>query len=432
MKKMVCEICGSTTIRKEGGVFVCQECGTEYSLEEARNLLREVGDAPITKAPPRQVEAAKEIEKAMGKPMAPVGNAPQTVSDKDDLIYALHLWANYIDSLQSLEYILDYDGDFASPSFWSMDSKRIRAARIRNVSKLSLEDFSIKDYSAVRDVKLRGRYLPGMYPKHFVAVGILGLEESKGLSQWLGELFMDFSNNQYQLTSSDGKLLLDAKRYPYLTAEFLYELLKTDPDADFDLHAVSLYSMIGAFFGGGASQKLPGSAKFEAACKTIRQKLELYKRAYEEYYREFASRFEECKEAYARLFDMLPTMCATFDVPLKYRNLPSVLALLELLYEGRADSWKEAVNLFEDEKYQAKVMNSLAALDNKLGALEQKVDKGFSGVNSRLDSMNTKLDSINSSMGTLINETRANGRTLERIRRDVHYASIRGIMVYSR
>lgn len=63
---MVCEICGSTTIRKEGGVFACLECGTEYSLEEARNLLQEVGNAPVAKAPPRQVEAAKEIEKAMG------------------------------------------------------------------------------------------------------------------------------------------------------------------------------------------------------------------------------------------------------------------------------------------------------------------------------------------------------------------------------
>lgn len=32
MKKMVCEICNSQNIKKENGVFVCKECGTEYSL----------------------------------------------------------------------------------------------------------------------------------------------------------------------------------------------------------------------------------------------------------------------------------------------------------------------------------------------------------------------------------------------------------------
>lgn len=44
---MVCEICGSFSIRKENGVFVCQECGTEYSVEDAKKLLRDVdNEAP--------------------------------------------------------------------------------------------------------------------------------------------------------------------------------------------------------------------------------------------------------------------------------------------------------------------------------------------------------------------------------------------------
>ena len=50
MKKMICEICGSQSIRKENGVFICQECGTEYSLEEAKKLLKEIeGEAPRAK-----------------------------------------------------------------------------------------------------------------------------------------------------------------------------------------------------------------------------------------------------------------------------------------------------------------------------------------------------------------------------------------------
>ena len=39
MQAMVCELCGSNDIVKQGGVYVCQHCGTKYSVEEARKLL---------------------------------------------------------------------------------------------------------------------------------------------------------------------------------------------------------------------------------------------------------------------------------------------------------------------------------------------------------------------------------------------------------
>lgn len=42
MKKMICEICNSSRIKKIDDVFVCQECGTEYGLEEAKKLLKEI------------------------------------------------------------------------------------------------------------------------------------------------------------------------------------------------------------------------------------------------------------------------------------------------------------------------------------------------------------------------------------------------------
>ena len=54
MKRMLCEICQGTEFRKNGGDFVCQGCGTTYSVEDARNLLVEVDEsdvAPIVAAP---------------------------------------------------------------------------------------------------------------------------------------------------------------------------------------------------------------------------------------------------------------------------------------------------------------------------------------------------------------------------------------------
>lgn len=41
MKALVCEMCGSTDVVKQDGLFVCQSCGIKYSLEEARKMMIE-------------------------------------------------------------------------------------------------------------------------------------------------------------------------------------------------------------------------------------------------------------------------------------------------------------------------------------------------------------------------------------------------------
>lgn len=41
MKQLTCELCGSTDLIKKEGVFICQSCGTKYSVEEAKKLMIE-------------------------------------------------------------------------------------------------------------------------------------------------------------------------------------------------------------------------------------------------------------------------------------------------------------------------------------------------------------------------------------------------------
>lgn len=41
MKALTCEMCGSTNLIKKDGVFVCQSCGTQYSVEEAQKMMVE-------------------------------------------------------------------------------------------------------------------------------------------------------------------------------------------------------------------------------------------------------------------------------------------------------------------------------------------------------------------------------------------------------
>ena len=47
MKKLTCEMCGSTELIKQDGVFVCQTCGCKYSIEEARKMMVE-GTVEVT------------------------------------------------------------------------------------------------------------------------------------------------------------------------------------------------------------------------------------------------------------------------------------------------------------------------------------------------------------------------------------------------
>ncbi len=47
MKKLVCEMCNSTDLVKQDGLYVCQSCGTKYTVEEARKMMIE-GPVDVT------------------------------------------------------------------------------------------------------------------------------------------------------------------------------------------------------------------------------------------------------------------------------------------------------------------------------------------------------------------------------------------------
>lgn len=44
MKQLACEMCGSTDMMKQDGFFICQNCSTKYSVEEARKMMGVEGD----------------------------------------------------------------------------------------------------------------------------------------------------------------------------------------------------------------------------------------------------------------------------------------------------------------------------------------------------------------------------------------------------
>ena len=50
MPAIVCELCGSNDIQKQDGLYVCQHCGTKYTVEEAKKLIGTVKIDTSTRA----------------------------------------------------------------------------------------------------------------------------------------------------------------------------------------------------------------------------------------------------------------------------------------------------------------------------------------------------------------------------------------------
>ena len=103
---MVCEICESQSIKKENGVFVCKECGTEYSLEEAKKQLKDVLDEKV-------VVAAENKQKSVNI---------LSENDKYELLKKLCLWA---DLLKSFDSFIELKFDTQSESFWSLNEENL-------------------------------------------------------------------------------------------------------------------------------------------------------------------------------------------------------------------------------------------------------------------------------------------------------------------
>ena len=59
MKALVCELCGGNRLIKENGYYACENCGTKYSLEEARKMMIE---GTVQVAGTVQVDESNKIE----------------------------------------------------------------------------------------------------------------------------------------------------------------------------------------------------------------------------------------------------------------------------------------------------------------------------------------------------------------------------------
>lgn len=398
---MICEICGSQSIRKENGVFVCQECGTEYSLEEAKNLLKEIdGDSGETaqtnplpiKAESKQVEISKSYEKS-----------------KNEVLYYLLLW-------------LDTLSQFTEAKFWCGEDSHgnIDEDYVNKVLNSKKIDIPLMDDSLFyRDHSLDELRLYRFYDA-------LSLSKDTHYDFFadsnVKELFSKFNKDvRYSRLYTPG-VSFESSDHEYFVGPFpngkVWSLEKALVDSGEKLDGVQfwlIYTILGhnkmlpkgtfkiektiierGFFSNRYKYiDVTSNFKLDELSNYIKNKVFLYKDRHNKLVKHYNDHFEEAIEGYRALANDINELNKEFPLPNNYRRLSSISYLIDCFKNGRADSWKEAVNLLELNNSISCVASSISSVALQINALRIELAETFMHLDQHLQSISTNISTVN-------------------------------------
>ena len=233
MRQLTCEICGSTDLVKQDGVFVCQSCGTRYSVEEARRIMVE-GTVDVTGSTVR-VDNSGRIETLYTL-------ARRAKSD-----------GNFKDASENYNLILhedpnSWEANFYYPYCQALQCKvgeavsRLRSVRNSIGSTLRL----IKDIpdpnqrcAAVKEIKLSIDYMElyckNMYMQHMRSsnaktFGDMWSAAMYSLAEFRERLIDYFENDADVMTAVGLELLKECLPNPQINDKYSAIIRKYEPD----------------------------------------------------------------------------------------------------------------------------------------------------------------------------------------------------------
>ena len=127
MKQLTCEMCGSTDLLKQDGVFICQTCGCKYSVEEARKMMVE-GTVDVKGTV--KVDRSSEVNSILK-------NADTTYSD-----------GNYNEAFDLYSQVLNIDPDNSHAIIYRAMSSAwqstVKDCRINEINRASERAFKLQ------------------------------------------------------------------------------------------------------------------------------------------------------------------------------------------------------------------------------------------------------------------------------------------------
>lgn len=394
MKKMVCEICGSKSIRKENGIFVCQECGTEYSLDEAKSLLKDIEEV---------VESSKNETKVIKE--------NTNVSGKEELLTQLYFWAKNLSDLQDM-YLWFHEpvSSLKQESFWLSDAPfdnyndEVIFPYIKDIGD-NKSDISYRFYNSLslkdifnKKIKTTNGYLnqiskmksysfektnssDDLYhktePKYRICANGIDLGS---LEYWCSNL-----NNPTEI--------LDLKKMPY---EVYYSEFSKWIGSKKVIKASNVETFLKQFV-----DKCQKSA--DALIVEHNQMMDIYRENVAEIRKAFNAIIVNCKSLESSLF-----------LPYEYRDLRVVMELINAVRSGKATTWKELINLYDTQVYRNNVVNELKTINSNLVEINNNLIKGFTIINQTLNRISSSLESIDNSLNSINNNLKKSLASIKR------------------
>lgn len=411
MKKMICEVCNSQKIKKENGIFVCQDCGMEYSLEEVKNLLKEVEEDI-------RFDVVNE----------PVFSNTITKND-DDKYLLLDNLINWLDIIMSFDGIHFWLIDFPNTEYLTDEVKY-------NSFKFRINNFEAKTFAPLTGTKL----ISNMVSVDFDS----DLKQSimfKNIFVFKGKTFLNLILNNEKLNKGNKYLLDHSYESVYANGQgpfFKYGLYldgNTKQGIAFEKVANNLkmwWDLLltrksKSIFAGRTDVKkgLFGDKVTTVDIKSefdINQFLTTYDyelgemiRHYNAVTKYYTANCEEAIQNYKELLESADEMEQKFFIPHKYRKKEVLITLIEYIKDGRVDNWKEAVNLLMTEDFQKAALANLCNINQKLDDIRlvieremSKMNKTLSDISYKITDTNYKLFQCNNSLRKIMKDTRLN------------------------
>lgn len=387
MKKMVCEICDSTKIKKVGNVFVCQECGTEYDLESARGLLKDIGN---NDGDGHEVQDNKEV-----------------LSNNDNkyvLLNYLKSWYEVVDAFNNMRFWIDTDDvenfyeDYDKVKSLVLDAKKEKIPFIEK--EWFYSEFSDKYKND--SFSEMSRKINGLYALAFNPHEAFGLHP---IVRKYDEIFLKYdldyvwvANIQYPKylfsTSEVGE------EYAWNDMAFKYKwwLELADKNKVKRLYSYRNFCKQGLFF-----QKLErlraehiiNSSEFFNDVSTLYNEICERHRLLVFYYN---NNFEEMKNVYVNLIKEVDELQKEFNLPIKYRDIGYISSLIEYIKDGRVDSWKEAINLLEKEIFQDKLLNAMDKISSIFKDIDEHLKTGLMNINTNLQRISLNIANLSATV----------------------------------
>lgn len=416
MKKMVCEICGSSNFVRSASGYVCKDCGIEYTLDVAKTLLKDEEET-VSKVTKNELEVVKqEKNTSISNEM----NNETLLQLKSELLvwYTFHEKCHELENSFKDDYYSDDDTCLVlrSVGFESVMEQRKGEAfgKIQERIASKCHDKMDAEYNEYKEKfeRAKSKYIDNYYdiPKknRFKIITIL-------LAIWCAFVWLmtctgtreDFINGigiavvstvafavflilriitvikhhkKFKKILESLKGIRDLQGIPYNDKEIKYELMSemglikkfkrkyVSPHKDWSKHLQlkTYYEWFDKlYFTKGATD----DSYIELRDKYVDQ----YNVRLENDINTYFDTYLQLKKIYNELIEKIP-------LPAKYRDEQSVSCLLALVSDGRATTLKEAINLYEEEKFREEVLNKLDNLTNYVNDLAIVMAKGLNEV----------------------------------------------------